>query len=218
VITSATLATYSEEQKRRLVVAVQQSSHTDVTTPEEALAAVDQGEVNLTYVTEPDAHRQFAAYEYGAGDNSYGAIFENVSGAMVSKIHDGDLEMCTVQNETCELPEDYGMMKTSSAFTHGTARVITAASQLSTTERAQAEVALRRVYGATTTVEQGIAMADDDRINVQGYHHLATNRDLTVIEFGAGDTSVGAIFYGTTTDEAGVIEDLFITGCTLFAP
>ena len=218
VINAATLATYSAEQKRRLVVAVQQSSHTDVMTPEEALAAVDQMEINLDYITEGSSRRQFAAYEYGAGDNSYGAIFDNVTGTLVSSIHDGDLESCTVRRETCQLPEDYQVMKTAPAFTHGTARVITAATQLSATERAQADVTLKRIYGASTSVEQGIAMADGHRINVQLYRHTASGRDLTVIELGAGDTSVGAIFYGTTTDRAGVIEDLFITGCTLFAP
>ena len=217
-ITAATLATYSDEQKRRLVVAVQQSAHTDVMTPEEAVAAVDQGEVNLNYVSEPASRRQFAAYEYGAGDNSYGAIFDNASGALVTSIHDGDLEGCTVRRETCELPEDYQAMKTDPAFTHGANRVVTAATQLSSTERAQADVTLKRIYGPATTVEQGLALADQDRINVQTYRHTASGRDLTVIELGAGDTSVGAIFYGTTTQQAGLIEDLFITGCTLFAP
>lgn len=217
-ITAATLSTYSAEQKRRLVVAVQQSAHTDVMTPEEALAAVDQGEVNLNYVSEPSSRRQFAAYEYGAGDNSYGGIFDNVTGALVSSIHDGDLENCTVRRETCLLPMDYQVMKSDPAFTHGAVRVITAASQLSATERAQAQVTLARIYGPTTTVEQGIALADGGRINVQAYRHAASGRDLTVVELGAGDTSVGTIFYGTTTDQAGLIEDLFITGCTLFAP
>jgi hypothetical protein len=217
-ITAATLATYTDEQKRRLVVAVQQSSHTDVMTPEQALDAVDQMEVNLDYISEPSSRRQFAAYEYGAGDNSYGAIFDNVTGALVSSIHDGDLLNCTVHRETCELPADYQAMRTDPAFTHGAARAITAASQLQATERAQADVTLKRIYGPTTTVEQGIGLADGHRINVQTYRHTASGRDLTVIELGAGDTSVGAIFYGTTTDQAGVIEDLFITGCTLFAP
>ena len=217
-ITAATLSTYNDEQKRRLVIAVQQSSHTDVMTPEEAVAAVDQGEVNLDYVSEPASRRQFAAYEYGAGDNSYGAIFDNVTGTLVTSIHDGDLEGCTVHRETCELPEDYQAMKTAPGFTHGALRVITAASQLSSTERAQADVTLKRIYGPTTTVEQGIAQADGHQINAQAYRHTASGRDLTVIELGAGDTSVGTIFYGSTTQQAGVIEDLFITGCTLFAP
>lgn len=217
-ITAATLSTYSAEQKRRLVVAVQQSAHTDVMTAEEAVAAVDQGEVNLNYVSEPASRRQFAAYEYGAGDNSYGAIFDNATGALVSSIHDGDLEGCTVHRETCELPEDYQAMKTDPAFTHEMNRIVTAASQLSAAERAQAELTLRRIYDPTTTVEQGIALADRHQINVQTYRHTASGRDLTVIELGAGDTSVGSIFYGTTTQQAGMIEDLFITACTLFAP
>ncbi|MCX5743213.1 MAG: hypothetical protein NT062_12035 [Proteobacteria bacterium] len=216
-ITAATLATYTAEQQRRLVVAVQQSSHTDVMTPAEALAVVDQMEVGIDYVTETASLRQFAVYEYGVGDNSYGGIFDNQTGALVSSIHDGDLANCTVTTEVCLLPADYHVMGTDPAFTHAAVRVITSASQLSTSERAQAELTLRRVYGPATTVDQGIGLADRHQINVQTYRHIATGRDLTVIEFGAGDTSVGTIFYGTTTVQAGAIEDTFITGCTMFA-
>ncbi|HEY5920813.1 MAG TPA: hypothetical protein VIV11_04045, partial [Kofleriaceae bacterium] len=55
---------------------------------------------------------------YGAGDNSYGPIFSRIDGAMVSSIYDGDLELCTVQNETCLLSEDWSAMRSDPAFTH----------------------------------------------------------------------------------------------------
>jgi len=80
----------------QLLLAVQQSSHTDVSTADEALARVDQGEVRLVELVERATGRAFRALEYGAGDNSYGAFFEAGSPVVVASIHDGDLIDCTI--------------------------------------------------------------------------------------------------------------------------
>ncbi|MBA3539209.1 MAG: hypothetical protein H0T79_06245, partial [Deltaproteobacteria bacterium] len=97
-------------------------------------------------------------------------------------------------------------------------RVITAASQLNASEWAQALAALRRSYGATlASVTDGLANADDHQLNYRTYTYGPTNTALTVVEFGAGDTSVGTVYRGATLDIAGVIEDSFIYGCALFA-
>jgi hypothetical protein len=94
-ITSADqLADAVEEQQ--LVLAVQQSSHTDVMTPEEALERVDQNEVRRIWIRHATSDRAFVAYEYGAGDNSYGAFFEQQSLEVAASIHDGDLLDCAV--------------------------------------------------------------------------------------------------------------------------
>jgi len=216
VITAANLDTLSDSYKDMLVRAVHESIHTDVTTASEALGRVDQDEMNLTFFAEPNAHRTFLAFEYGAGDNSYGAFFEKRSGERASSIHDGDLYNCSVQRETCLLPEDYGTMKSDPSFTRTAVRAVTAASQLSAAETAQAAIAMPIVYGQATTVADGIAQADDSTINVATYTHVTTGRQVTVLEWGAGDTSVGTMFHGATTNVAGIIDDLFIDGCTLF--
>ena len=93
-IYAATLGTLSPEDQQRLMVAVQQSSHTDVTTPLEAIGRVDQGEVNVTWFYEPAARRDFISFEYGAGDNSYGAIFESGKSTPAAVINDGDIIDC----------------------------------------------------------------------------------------------------------------------------
>jgi hypothetical protein len=77
----------------QLIAAVQQSSHTDVTTVEEALAVVDQQEVRRLALRDGDG-RVYLAFEYGAGDNSYGAIFAAGSPDVLASIHDGDLLDC----------------------------------------------------------------------------------------------------------------------------
>ena len=49
------------------------------------------------------------------------------------------------------------------------------------------------------------------------FRHTPTGKLVDVYEYGAGDTSVGAIYYATTVNRAGTIEDLSIEGCTFFA-
>lgn len=80
----------------QLLIAVQQSSHTDVTTAGEALDRVDQAEVRKIIFYELASERWFAVYEYGAGDNSYGAFFDLDGTDVRAAIHDGDILDCAV--------------------------------------------------------------------------------------------------------------------------
>ena len=80
----------------QFVRAVQQSSHTDVTTPAEALERVDQNEVRRVDFLERATGRAFVVFEYGAGDNSYGAYFAIDSPDVLAAIHDRDVLSCTV--------------------------------------------------------------------------------------------------------------------------
>jgi hypothetical protein len=81
-----------------------------------ALSAVDQGEVNRTLLKELATGRLFVAYEYGAGDNSYGAVFEGASTERAVEIHDGDLYECKVfgkprgAREGAECSADWGVL------------------------------------------------------------------------------------------------------------
>jgi hypothetical protein len=83
-------------EAEQLVISVQQSSHTDVTTAAQALERVDERRVRRMDFYELASERWFVVYEYGAGDNSYGAIFEQEGTGVVASIHDGDLLDCTV--------------------------------------------------------------------------------------------------------------------------
>jgi hypothetical protein len=80
---------------QQLLIAVQQSSHSDVTTPAEALAAVDQNEVRRMRLRDGPSGREYDVFEYGVGDNSYGAIFRADTLFKAASIHDGDLLECT---------------------------------------------------------------------------------------------------------------------------
>jgi hypothetical protein len=81
---------------KQLLRAVQQSSHSDVTTPAEALERVDQQEVRVIAFAESASGRAFVVYEYGVGDNSYGAYFPRDSIEVAASIHDGDILECGV--------------------------------------------------------------------------------------------------------------------------
>jgi len=214
-ITPANLPMIGEPARSRLVRAVQQSSHTDVMTAEEALGRVDQEEVNLVRILEPAARRVFVAFEYGAGDNSYGAIFDDETSAMVTNIHDGDLESCATKAQTCMLPEDWTALRNHPQFTRISTKVVTSVATLTQLEKAQALLAFQRSYDDVTDVADGLTRVDDDQVNFVAFEHQ-TGDQITVVEYGAGDTSVGAIFYTGTTNLAGAINDLFIESCTLF--
>jgi len=84
-----------EVERAQLVLAVQQSSHTDVCTPSEALARVDQQEVRRLELHERTGGGAFTVFEYGVGDNSYGAVFARGALPVLASIHDGDLLDCT---------------------------------------------------------------------------------------------------------------------------
>jgi hypothetical protein len=98
----STVDELTELDGEQLLLAVQQSSHTDVTTPAEALERVDQQEVRRIELYEIASGREFVAYEYGVGDNSYGAFFEREDVEVVASIHDGELLECSVVAENSE--------------------------------------------------------------------------------------------------------------------
>jgi hypothetical protein len=95
VLTAA--STISALQGKQVIRAMHASTHTDVTTAAEAFASADQGEINEYAIESNVTGKTYTAMEYGAGDNSYGAIFAAGSTTVVAEIHDGDFYDCTVQ-------------------------------------------------------------------------------------------------------------------------
>lgn len=216
-IDQSNLDTLGPDLQAMLVRAVHESSHTDATTPQDALSRVDQEEMNVTFFADAAGQRSFVAFEYGAGDNSYGAFFNRTTGERASSIHDGDLYNCAVQRATCKLPDDYPTLRSGddASFTQLSTRSVTMPQQLDAAEMAQATKAMPLVYGEPKSVDDGIAQSDDNAITVATYRH-SSGKIVTVYQWYAGDTSVGAMFHGTTTDFAGVINDSAIEGCSLF--
>jgi hypothetical protein len=81
---------------QRIVLAMQESAHTDVTTVDEAFAAADQNEIDIQTLTHNADGRTFTIVDYGAGDNTYGAIFTDPTATIATAIHDSDFYRCSV--------------------------------------------------------------------------------------------------------------------------
>lgn len=52
---------------------------------------MDAGELRVVKFWEDSNGRAYEAFEYGAGDNSFGAIFAMQNGALAARIIDGDI-------------------------------------------------------------------------------------------------------------------------------
>jgi hypothetical protein len=217
-ITSVTQVT-DPISSAQLVLAVQQSSHTDVTTAAEALSRVDQQTVRRLSLLDEKDGRLFAAYEYGVGDNSYGAIFAHDTLMIVASIHDGDFLDCTAQLAQCILPTSLPLLRESTKFATGSSAVLTRSSipELSSSEQTQLLATLRLNYSETVapTLESAIDFADGGQVNQIFFHELETGRELIVYEHGAGDTSVGAVFEGDDPTVQAEISDGTFEACQL---
>jgi hypothetical protein len=77
---------------KQMIEACHQSSYTDVKTLADAFEAVDQGEFVVREVKDKKTGELYTQIDYGAGDNTYGAIFKKGSATPIVQIHDGDLE------------------------------------------------------------------------------------------------------------------------------
>lgn len=212
----ADAATLSAIQGAQLVRALHASTHTDVTTVAEAFAAADQGEINYVRVWDEAGSRSFVAVEYGAGDNSYGALFPESSADAVAEIHDGDLLSCMVKAETCLFGPTFHALRTGTAFVVESQKVLTASSTLSALESAQLLAAVRESNSDVATVAEAITAVDEDQVNQVGLRDAATGQRFTAYEYGAGDSSYGAIFVAGTTTRAAAIHDGDHYGCAVF--
>lgn len=92
-------------QRAQLVAAVQ-AAYPDVATATQAFAAVDGNQIHHIELYDASNRRPYTSYEYGAGDNSYGLVFEYGTTNVAARIVDGDLYSCTAMwgNEMRDCP------------------------------------------------------------------------------------------------------------------
>lgn len=82
------------EQGAQVLAAVRHA-YDDARDLADAFASVDEGRVNRVRLWDGSRRRPYVAYEYGAGDNSYGLVFEGATTTVAAQIGDGDLYGCT---------------------------------------------------------------------------------------------------------------------------
>jgi hypothetical protein len=217
VFSTADIPTLSALQKQQFVLAVQQSAHKDVTTVEAAFAAVDGHTMNKRELYDEAGARTFTAIEYGAGDNSYGAIFVGRTATLAAAIHDGDLASCKAYAQTCAFGSTFQALRTSHDFTLARTRTIKDAAGLTITLQAQIVRAAQESRPDVTTIADAIAAADDRTINVYDYVEKAgQKRTFIAVEYGAGDNSYGAIFTVRGKTPSAVINDGDLFMCSVF--
>ncbi|MBX7080088.1 MAG: hypothetical protein K1X88_12910 [Nannocystaceae bacterium] len=83
-------------REAQIVDAVHESAHDDVTTAAEAFDRVDGGEINVYTLHDGVSGRRFTFIEFGAGDNSFGRVYDEGTTTVVVRDHDTDLLDCTV--------------------------------------------------------------------------------------------------------------------------
>lgn len=91
VLTIADVSALSAIEREQIIIAARQSAFDDIASVEQAFEYFDGGELNLIDLVEMGNGRPYRALEFGAGDNSFGAIFEHGTTTMVAFIQDSDL-------------------------------------------------------------------------------------------------------------------------------
>jgi len=202
-------------EQAQIIAAVQVSAlGEEVTTIEEAFAAVDQGEVNRFGVYDSLAGRSFVAFEYGAGDSSYGAFFEGEAPARVAEIGDGEIRECTATPRTCILGRTYREAAYMPDLTLVSRRSITKPTQVNRPFlKDQILIAVAQSSYEASTLAEAFAAVDQGELVYSTYRHT-DGRELVAIEYGAGDNSYGAFFAANSTTMVASIQDGDLYGCT----
>ncbi len=199
----------------QIVRALHASSHTDVTTAAEAFARVDGGVINQLELRDNFAVRRYLAYEYGAGDNSYGAIFDERDLEPAAEIHDGDIAACTVPPATCVFGTHHDLAAQpdlavilEATFDPGSDTTQLIRDQILTAARLH----LTDVTGMTDLFNR-VTDAEVRRVDVA---HTPTRREYSFYTFILGDHRFGAAFVKNTTTLAVEIEDSVYARCDAF--
>lgn len=202
-------------QREQIVIAVQQSSHRDVTTAEEAMARIDGGVMRRLWLYDAAGSRSFLAYEYGAGDNSYGAIFPRTSTTVAASIHDGDLYECTPRPQACVFGRTFYELRRDTAFEQVSAEVITASTSIDALTTEQLVAAVSWTYTEVTDLESALASVDGGEVNRIALRERSSGTVYLAYEFGAGDNSYGALLANDSSAVLAHIQDGDLDACAV---
>lgn len=199
----------------QIVRAVQASAHTDVTTVEEAFARVDGGVIERVELRDGLAVRLYVAYEYGAGDSSYGAIFDERDLAPAAEIHDGDIAECTVAPATCIFGtnHDLGARPELAVTLEAT---FDPASDTTALIRDQILAAARLQLPDVVGLVDLLGRVTDAEVRRVDVVHTPSGRAYSFYTYVLGDHRFGAAFVKDTTTFAVEIEDDVYARCAAF--
>ncbi len=207
--------TFNKLDTSRIVAALHVSSHTEVTTVAQALAAADDKEIDRYTLTDKKQQRSFEAYIYGAGDNTFGAIFAGTSAQPVARIEDSAITSCTIKNAAgnCLFGKNFGGGSTIGGTRASSIQLGSVGAAM---EKSQIVAALHvSSHTEVTSAEEAFAAADQGVIDRYLLVDETTQKEYQAFIYGAGDNAFGAIFEKGTTTQVASIEDSAITSCTV---
>ncbi|MFZ5469569.1 MAG: hypothetical protein ACOZIN_09040 [Myxococcota bacterium] len=73
------------------IIAAALASEYEVSTLAEVFASVDEGQIEVRQLKDPASGEKFVAIDFGAGGNTYGAVFRAGQTKPVAAVHDSDL-------------------------------------------------------------------------------------------------------------------------------
>lgn len=212
-LTSA--AGLDDTTRAQIVRALQASSHTDVTTAEEAFLRAGGGVIHRIELRDALAVRRYFAYEYGAGDNSYGAIFDERDVEPAAEIHDGDIAECRVPPATCIFGTSYDLAaQPDLAIT--LEATFDPASDTTQLIRDQILIAARLYMTDVAGMVDLLNRVTDNEVRRVDVVHTPTRREFSFYTFILGDHRFGAAFWKNTTRLAVEIEDSVYNRCDAF--
>jgi hypothetical protein len=194
-LTAADIERLADWERAQIVRAMRASSFDEVTTVEQAFEAVDGGEINRFTLSDEAGVRSFRTWEYGAGDNSFGAIFVNRGDDRpVAEIHDGDLAGCQVKLQACLFGAAFDGFNDAGLLVEGSADRLTPSSTLTAAEARQVLAAVD--HSDWSTAAEAIEAVDGSEMTVTDYEDPRDGTRYRYYHFYSGDTPVGAAFEG----------------------
>ncbi|HLT30184.1 MAG TPA: hypothetical protein VK013_09070 [Myxococcaceae bacterium] len=191
----------------QLIAAVQQSSLGPVRTLEEAAAAIDAGGFLITHFSDPETSQQLIGIDYGAGDNTYGAIFETAGERPLFAIHDGELAAPRSNKPITTGMETFGAVL--DRVTVLEKRTVGPKDAISDELAQQLLVAGQlALHPRPETLAEAFSRTDERAFVVRDIIDPATGKDYVCIDYGSGGgNTFGAIFEKGSTEIAIAIID-----------
>ncbi len=183
---------------QRVILALHESIHTEVTALGDAFAAVDDNAIQSIALYDRTGARGFAAIEYAAGGNTYGAIFAGETADRVAAIHDDTLVSCTTVAQTCRFGDSFAALIRDLSLALVSQQTVTKVTQLDDGAADEAVAALRVGYPATTDLASGLALVGAGGLDVRRLEDSASRKDFDIYDYQVAGARSGAIFLDGT--------------------
>lgn len=207
---------FSSRDDAFIVKAVAAATKENVTSIEQAFQRVDGAEVNVDR-WRGSGRPSLTAVEFGLGDNSYGAVFDE-TGSVVAVVNDGDLRCVApgsrwVSGPECGLSNTYNELS-ELGYTLERKSVVRAAPS------GEHGTWFLNAFNATSgdpanTVAEAWARTDRDSVYFAAYEKAGTNDRYTVVTYDCGDNECGAIVKDDSGKIVAKIGDSEIDACTV---